>query len=203
MANSRVRRRRIARRHIRIADRPVSFPTSQNPIVTIGFICAPLILPIGESAIVAPTEPKKNPLMIRRSVRLGPSATNGRLSANIKIRDDKPISSNKPVPHISAMNNCLRVGWSSFMFVATRIPFTQVGGMMIRREERNYALGRKFRNSQQAEGRCPCSWVRADDYWTTFTSREDYCPAMFLILFAQSFPPSVRHTSPIGELRAV
>src|SRR4029079_15595455 len=87
-----------------IADRPVSFSTSQNPIVTIGVTCAPLILPIGESAIVAPTEPKKNPLMIRLSVRLGTSATNGLLSANIKMTDDKPINSNKPVPHISAMN---------------------------------------------------------------------------------------------------
>jgi hypothetical protein len=140
--------------------------------------------------------------------------------------------------------------------------------MMIRREEPNYALGRKFRNSQQAEGRggahvlgyeqtttgpvvrlfliaglvsagddgeslgrikekghAPLSLfqqrsitkdrtelfgsiiggnrARQRFQTSTFTSREDYCPAMFLILFAQTFPPSVRHTSPIGELRAV
>ena len=126
---------------------------------------------------------------------------------------------------------------------------------MIRREECNYGLGRKLRDSQQAEGRggahvlglyeqtttgpvvhlflmeglvsagddgeslgrfkekghAPLSLFqqrsitkdRAELFGSiiggnrarqrfqtsTVTSREDYCPAMFLILFAQSFPP--------------
>ena len=70
---------------------------------------------LGESAIVAPTEPKKKPLSTRRNVRLGTSATNGLLSENIKITDDNPTRSNRAVPHISDRNNFRRVGFSSFM----------------------------------------------------------------------------------------
>src|SRR5262249_16942808 len=88
---------------------------SQKPIVTIGLMWAPLAFPSGDNAIIDPTDPKKNPLMILRTVKPGTSATKGLLSANMKITDDKPISNNNPVPHNSAMKISRRDGVSSDM----------------------------------------------------------------------------------------
>ena len=51
-----------------IVRRPSILRNNQNTIVTAGLICAPLTFPMGDSAIEAPIDPKRKPVIIWRTL---------------------------------------------------------------------------------------------------------------------------------------
>lgn len=61
--------------------------------------------PIGDSAIEAPIDPKRNPVIIWRNLIDGMSCSIGLPVPNIRITNDRPPNNKRAVPNNSAIKN--------------------------------------------------------------------------------------------------
>ena len=76
--------------------------SSQNAKLTAGLICAPLMRPMGEIVISAPTVPKQAPASARRSAADGSSLASVAPGAKNAITTDSPNNNSSAVPAASA-----------------------------------------------------------------------------------------------------
>lgn len=86
--------------------------------MTARLMCAPLIVPTGDSAIRAPVEPKRNPAMRWRASRLGVALGTGLPDPNITMTIERPTSTSRAVPANSDYNGRQGTRFEPFGFVA-------------------------------------------------------------------------------------
>ena len=88
--------------------------------LTAGLICAPLSFPTADTAIDAPTQPNRKPVIACRSFTLGRIRSIGLPAPNMKMTRDRPPNSNTAVPTSSERNSRHGICQASSLFVMGR-----------------------------------------------------------------------------------